>query len=85
MAQAPASVEAFELEAEVRRLVDDYRPRAPWFLKKDYYPRTSDEILRVLGQIERQGDAEAFRRAAALRRRLASVEDLWKLVPGRVL
>ena len=57
--------------AELRRLVDDYRSRCLWFLREDYYPATRDEILSVLRHIERHGDREAFRRAAAFRRWLS--------------
>jgi hypothetical protein len=53
------------------RLVDDYRSRCLWFLRADYYPRTRDEILRVLRQIEGHGDLAAFQRAADIRRWLS--------------
>ena len=48
-------------------LVDEYRATCLWFLREDYYPQTSDEARRVLEQIERHGDVEAFRKAAELR------------------
>lgn len=50
------------------RLVDEYRTRCLWFLRPDFYPATTAERLRVLGYIERYGDREGYRRAAALRR-----------------
>lgn len=59
------------VEAEVRRLVDDYRRRCLWFLRADYYPHTLEEILRVLRQVEQNGDREAFLRAASIRRWLS--------------
>jgi hypothetical protein len=55
----------------VNRLIDEYRIRCLWFLRPDYYPSTTEERLQVLGHIERHGDREAFRRAAALRRWLS--------------
>jgi hypothetical protein len=55
----------------VDRLIDENRIRCLWFLRPDYYPSTLEERLRVLGLIERHGDREAFRRAAALRRWLS--------------
>ena len=55
----------------VNRLVDEHRVRCLWFLRPDYYPSTPAERLRVLGHIERHGDREAFRQAAALRRWLS--------------
>ena len=57
--------------AEVRRLVDSYRSRCLWFLREDYYPRSPEEILRVLEQVERSGDRAAFVRAGAIRRWLS--------------
>lgn len=57
--------------SELDRLVDDYRSRCLWFLRADYYPRTRDEILRVLRQIDGHGDLAAFQRAADIRRWLS--------------
>jgi hypothetical protein len=64
-----------DLEAELRRLVDDYRSRCLWFLREDYYPATPDEILAVLRSIERHGDREGFQRAAVLRRWLSRLSS----------
>jgi hypothetical protein len=61
--------------AELRRLVDEYRTRCLWFLREDYYPATRDEVLTVLRHIERHGDHEGFRRAAALRRWLSPISS----------
>jgi hypothetical protein len=58
----PASV-----DAEMRRLVDDYRATCLWFLREDYYPATPPEWDRVLTLIERHGDLQAFRRVAHIR------------------
>ena len=58
-------------QAEVRRLVDDYRSRCLWFLRRDYYPATAEEALRVMRLIERHGDRTAFQRAARIRRWLS--------------
>jgi hypothetical protein len=55
------------VQPEIDRLVDDYRSRCLWFLRRDYYPRTRAEILRVLRQIEGHGDQSAFQRAARIR------------------
>jgi len=59
------------IEESVNRLVDEYRLRCLWFLRSDYYPKTDEDRLRVLGYIERHGDREAFRRAAELRQWLS--------------
>ncbi len=55
------------LEAETDRLVDVYRVSCLWYLRRDYYPRTDAERLRVLQSIARHGDLTAFRRAKRLR------------------
>jgi hypothetical protein len=67
---APAPLDP-PLEAELRTLVDEYRTRCLWFLRPDYYPETREQALRVLRQIERHGDREAFVRAGKLRRWLS--------------
>lgn len=56
------------IEESIDRLVDEYRTRCLWFLRPGYYPATREQRLRVLGYIERHGDVNAFRKAAALRR-----------------
>lgn len=48
-------------------LVDEYRDRCLWFLRRDYYPQTSAEAERVLDAIQRHGDRQAFQRAAEIR------------------
>ena len=55
----------------MNRLIDENRIRCLWFLRPDYYPATLEERLRVLDHIERHGDREGFRRAAALKRWLS--------------
>lgn len=52
-----------EMEEAIRSLVDDYRDRCLWFLRREYYPRTPQEISRVMEVISRYGDQQAFRRA----------------------
>jgi hypothetical protein len=56
---------------KVNALVDEYRAQCLWFLREDYYPQTPAEACRVLESIERHGNAQAFRRAAALRQWLS--------------
>ncbi len=63
--------EAPEIAAAVNRLVDEYRRRCLWFLREDYYPTTDAERRRMLSYIQRHGDADAFRRAAEIRRWLS--------------
>ena len=60
-----------ETEAALRELVDEYRSRCLWFLRRDYYPQGIDESLRVLDAIQRHGDRAAFRRAADIRQWLS--------------
>lgn len=56
-----------EADAAIRELVDEYRSRCLWFLRRDYHPATVAEAERVLDAIQRHGDREAFRRAARVR------------------
>jgi hypothetical protein len=58
--------------ATLRRLVDEYRVRCLWFLREGYYPETRAEATRVLDAIQRYGDADAFRRAGAVKRWLSA-------------
>ncbi len=51
----------------IRELIDEYRDRCLWFLRRDYYPTSPEEAEQVLRYIERYGDLEAFRRAARIR------------------
>jgi len=62
-------------EAELRTLVDEYRTRCLWFLRDDLYPQTPDEAFRVLREIERHGDREAFIRAGRIRRWLSQTSS----------
>ncbi len=56
---------------DVCQLVDEYRDRCLWFLRRDYYPTGREEILRTLAYIERHGDQQGFRRAAEIRQWLS--------------
>jgi hypothetical protein len=56
-----------DAHAALRQLVDEYRHRCLWFLRRDYYPTTLPEAERVLDAIQRHGDRDGFRRAARIR------------------
>jgi hypothetical protein len=64
----PSSPEAL---AALRELVDEYRDRCLWFLRRDYYPATTEEAGRVLDSIQRHGNRDGFRRAAQIRQWLS--------------
>jgi hypothetical protein len=51
----------------VDELVDEVRAEALWFLRRDYYPQTDLERLRVLDDIQKHANADAFRRAGKLK------------------
>ena len=55
------------VQRALQELVDAHRDRCLWYLRRDYYPATREEALRVLDAIERRGGVEAFRRAAEIR------------------
>lgn len=58
-------------EERLRALVDEYRDRCLWFLRRDYYPATPEEVLRVLDAIQRHGDRAGFQRAAEIKQWLS--------------
>ena len=60
-----------EAHAALRELVDEYRDRCLWFLRRDYYPATTAEAQRVLEAIQSHGDRSGFRRAARIRQWLS--------------
>lgn len=55
------------IEDAVNALVDEYRDRALWFLRENFYPETDEERLRTLDYIARRADMATFRRVAELR------------------
>jgi hypothetical protein len=55
----------------LRALIDDYRARCLWYLRRDDYPQTLEQSLHVLDAIARHGDRAAFRRAAEIRQWLS--------------
>jgi hypothetical protein len=77
-----ATASGQDWQQELARLVEDYRDRCLWFLRPDFMPttteqilrtleqilRTLEQILRTLEQIERGGDRAAYERAEKIRR-----------------
>jgi hypothetical protein len=62
------TTEEAEVAKSIDQLVDEYRTRCLWFLRRDFYPRTLQQRLRVLGYIQRHGDRTAFLKASEARR-----------------
>lgn len=48
-------------------LIQEYRDRCLWFMKPDYMPQTTIEIVRVLDLIERYGDRSGYCRAREIK------------------
>lgn len=48
---------------EINSLIEEYRDRCLWFLRPDYKPESTGEILQVLDLIERYGDRAGYQRA----------------------
>jgi hypothetical protein len=63
------------LDSAVRILVDDYRERCLWFLRSGYYPRSPEEVLRILRWIRDHGDRDAFRRTGEIERWLSQTSN----------
>jgi len=57
----------------IEEIVEEYRDRCLWFLRRDFVPKTPEEALRVLDLIERYGDRAGFERVQRLRK--------WLLLP----
>jgi hypothetical protein len=51
----------------LHKLIEDYRDQCLWFLRPDYLPKTTKEVLDVLDWIERYGDRAGFERAGEIR------------------
>lgn len=66
-----SSTSQAELEEAVNRLVDEWRDRALWFLREDYYPHTDAERQRTLDYIAQRADFRTYQRVAQLRRWLS--------------
>lgn len=61
-------IEPDEIAEVIDRFVDEHRVRALWFLREDFYPRNTEERLRVLRYIEERSDVPTFKRVARLRK-----------------
>jgi hypothetical protein len=61
------SSETVESMQSLKGLVDEYRDLCLWFLRRDFYPETLGQGLRVLAYIQRYGDREAYLKAAESR------------------
>jgi hypothetical protein len=61
---------------EVRDLVEEYRDRCLWFLRRDFVPSNPDEVFHVLDLIERYGDRSAYQRSQNLKRWLLHLSRL---------
>lgn len=66
---------ASDWREELACLIEEYRDRCLWFLRPDFTPTTTEEILRTLDRIERYGDRAAYERAEAIKR--------WLQAPSR--
>ena len=55
-----------DMQRQVNELVEAYRDRCLWFLRRDYYPADVESALRALGHSQRHGDLKAFQRAGEL-------------------
>jgi hypothetical protein len=57
---------AAEVRREVDLLVDECRSTCLWYQRRDDYPRTDPERLRVLAAIQKHANRRTFERAARL-------------------
>jgi hypothetical protein len=69
------TVSRSEVDDAIDRLVEQYRSRCLWFAPSDYYPKTDNERLSTLRDIETNGDRAAFVRSRELREWLLQVSS----------
>ena len=55
------------VKAVLARLIEDYRAQCLWFLRPDYMPTSTEEILKTLALIERYGDRAGYQRAEEIK------------------
>jgi hypothetical protein len=60
-----------EFNTALNQLVGEWRDRALWFLREDYYPQTDIERGQVLDYIDRRADVRTYQRVARLRKCLS--------------
>jgi len=60
-----------DLVRQIDALVVSQRALCLWFLRPDYFPRSDLERWRVLSDIQRHGDLQAYRQAALLKQWLS--------------
>ena len=56
-----------EIARQVDELVDECRSTCLWYQRRDYYPRTRADRLRILSAIQRHANREVFIRAGRLK------------------
>jgi hypothetical protein len=64
-----------QMQERVNALVDTYRDRCLWFLRRDFYPADVESALRALDHIRRHGDLKAFQQAGEIYHRLSSLSS----------
>lgn len=61
-------MDAQKVSEDFRKLLEEQRCQCLWFAREDYVPTAPADMLRVLDQIQRNGNLDAFRRAGAIKR-----------------
>jgi hypothetical protein len=64
---SPVEPTRAEVLREVDALVDACRVECLWYLRRDWYPGTDADRLRVLAEIQERAGREVFRRAGMLK------------------
>ena len=62
-----------DLLRDVNQLVSENRKQCLWYLREDFFPRSVQEALKVLKQIQRHGDRKTYIQAGKLRRWLLQI------------
>ena len=61
------SIEYIVSSPELQSLVNDYRSMCFWNMAEDFMPRTREDVLVALDNLERYGTMDAYRRAGIIR------------------
>ena len=51
----------------LKSVVDDYRAMCFWNVASDFFPKTREEVVFALDNLDRYGTLDAYRRAGEIR------------------
>lgn len=73
--ESMSDLKAEDIVRQVDELIEECRSRCLWHQRRDYFPRTTAERLRVLDAIQRHADRDTFVRAGRLKEWLSRISS----------